>query len=92
MPSQPLCFVQASRTKTSLTAVTTTASTPLALISSTLATKPGMWLRWQVGVKAPGTAKRTTRRPLNISSVVFSAGRPSVPIVRKVLCGRRSPT
>src|ERR671913_2550994 len=50
-----------------------------------------MWLRWQVGVKAPGTATSTTLRPLNTSSVVFGFG-PSGVITRKVAWGSVWPT
>ena len=42
---------------------------PLALIAATFCTKPGRWFMLQVGVKAPGTAKRTTLRPAKMVSV-----------------------
>lgn len=51
---------QADMTKGSLEAITTTCSTPLALRASMFSMKPGRWLAWHVGVKAPGTATRTT--------------------------------
>lgn len=55
-----LALPQADMTKGSLKAITTTWSIPLALSSEALEMKPGMWLAWQVGVKAPGTETRTT--------------------------------
>src|SRR5947209_701811 len=78
-------------TKTSLTPVTAISSIPLPRISSDLLTKPGRWLRWQVGVNAPGTPIRTTRRPLKNSSVVRVCG-PSEVITVNVASGIRSPT
>jgi hypothetical protein len=48
-------------------------------------------LRWQVGVKAPGTANNTAFLPLNKSSVVFGFG-PSAVIIMKLPLGTRSPT
>ena len=58
-------------TNTSLTPVTATVSTPLALMAATLLRKLGMCRLMQVGVKAPGTANSATFLPLNTSSVVF---------------------
>src|SRR5262252_6525977 len=91
LSSAPEAFFHASMTKPSLTAVTAMLSTPFALIASAFFTKPGMWLRWQVGVKAPGTANSTTFLPLNTSSVVFQPG-PSAVITLNFASGRRSPT
>src|ERR1700728_3500517 len=86
----PVDFFHASNTNTSLTPVTAIVSTPLLLKASAFLRKPGRWLLLQVGVKAPGTANSTTRLPLNISSVVFTAG-PSAPITRNFASGSRSP-
>ena len=44
--------------------VQTISSTPLAFSSAALSTKPGRCLAEQVGVKAPGTEKSATLRPL----------------------------
>lgn len=60
-----LALPHADMTKASLDAMTTTWSTPLALSLSMLAVYEGMWATWQVGVKAPGTATRTTFLFLN---------------------------
>jgi hypothetical protein len=56
-------FPQASMTKASLTETHTMLSTPLLLISSAFSMNPGKCFRLQVGVKAPGTAKRTSFFP-----------------------------
>src|SRR6202790_683595 len=89
--SPPEAFFQASITNTSLTPVTAMVSMPLPLIAAALFTKPGRWFRWQVGVKAPGTANSTTFLPLNNSSAVFGFG-PSAVITMKEPLGTRSPT
>jgi hypothetical protein len=59
-------------TKGSLTLMHATVSTPLALSSSEASTNPGRCLSEHVGVKAPGTAKSTTRLPLVRASTVSS--------------------
>src|SRR5215472_17588577 len=59
-------------TNASLTATQAISSIPFALRLAALSTYPGRW-RWeQAGVKAPGTANRTTFLPRKISSVVNS--------------------
>ena len=63
-------------TNTSLTPVTAIVSMPFALIAAAFFRKPGMWILWQVRVKAPGTANSTTFLPLKSSSVVLGL-RPS---------------
>ena len=78
-------------TKTSLTAMQAMVSTPLALRASAFCTKPGRCLALQVGVKAPGTAKRTTFLPLKISSVEISFG-PSAVATISFMDGIVSPT
>src|SRR5690606_8714820 len=50
-----------------------------------------MWVLEQPGVKAPGTANRTTFLPLKMSSTVMGFG-PSLVMVRRVMLGRASPT
>lgn len=60
-----LALPQADMTQASLEAMTTTWSTPLLLSSEILLVKLGMWLTWQVGVKAPGTETRMTFLFLN---------------------------
>ena len=45
-------------------------STPFARIASRFSMKPGRWLRWQVGVKAPGMPTSTILRPAKSSPVV----------------------
>ena len=67
-------FRHSSITNTSLTAMTAISSTPFALNSSARFTKGGMWLLWQVGVNAPGTAKRTTFRPPKNSDAFTCSG------------------
>lgn len=57
-------------TKASLTEMQTMVSTPLDLSSPALSTKPGRCFWEQVGVKAPGTAKRMTFLPLVRSETV----------------------
>src|SRR4051794_17628890 len=90
LPCPPELFDHASRTKGSFTATQTTLSTPFCLKTSALAMKPGRCFRWQVGVKAPGTAKSTTFLPPKTSAVVnFSI--PSGPSTRKVASGKLSP-
>src|SRR5471032_591948 len=79
-------------TNASLTEMHATVLTPLALIASMLARKPGTCLALQVGVKAPGRAKATTFLPgANSSSVLIGLG-PSGPIMRSVALGTLSPT
>src|SRR5689334_17934509 len=69
-----------------------TVSTPLPLIASMLARKPGTCLALQVGVNAPGSAKATTFLPgAKSSSVVMGLG-PSGLIIRSVALGTLSPT
>src|SRR5512145_3547539 len=91
LPLPPAAFDQASITKGSLTATQATVCTPFFLKASALSRKPGKCLRWQVGVKAPGTANSTTFLPANTSSVL-RVSIPSAPSTRKVVLGRRSPT
>lgn len=55
-----MALPQADMTKGSLEAITITCSIPLALRASMFWMKPGRWFAWHVGVKAPGTATRTT--------------------------------
>ena len=68
-----------------------TVSTPLAFSASAFCTKPGRCLALQVGVKAPGTANRTTFLPLKISSVEISFG-PSAVATISFMDGILSPT
>src|SRR4029077_17100590 len=90
LPLAPAAFDQASSTKGSFTATQATVCTPFFLKASALSRKPGRCLRWQVGVKAPGTANSTTFLPAKTSDVLnFSM--PSDPSTRKVASGRRSP-
>lgn len=56
----PLALPQAAITHASLLAMKIIWSTPLDLNSSSLARYEGTCCCWQVGVKAPGTATRTT--------------------------------
>lgn len=58
-------FPHALMTKGSLYAITTICWTPLALRASFCSRKVGMCFSAQVGVKAPGTATRTTFFSLN---------------------------
>lgn len=58
-------FPHALMTKGSLYAITTIWSTPLALRASFCSMKVGTCFSAQVGVKAPGTATRTTFFSLN---------------------------
>src|SRR3546814_17240000 len=59
--SPALAFLlHAPITKATLTAVQTISSTPFALRSAALSTKPGRCLAEQVGVQAPGTEKSAT--------------------------------
>ena len=92
LPVAPEDFPQASMTKASFTATHTTSSTPLARIFSASATKPGRCFMEQVGVKAPGTAKRTTLFPLNISPRATSFGPPSFISLSFRSSGSVSPT
>src|SRR5262245_8761625 len=90
LPLPPAAFDQASITKGSFTATQATVCTPFFLKASAFSRNPGRCLRWQVGVKAPGTANSTTFLPSNTSDVLnFSM--PSDPSTRKVASGRRSP-
>src|SRR5262249_28930857 len=82
---------QAASTNGSFTAMHTTRSTPCFLKSSALSMKPGRCLRWQVGVKAPGTANRTTRLPAN-TSLVVKISSPLGRATLNVASGRLSPT
>src|SRR5579875_303698 len=91
LPSAPVAFSHCFMTKTSLTPVTATASTPFFLKASTLLRKLGRCRLLQVGVKAPGTANSATLRPLKTSSVVLGFG-PSAVITRKVALGTLSQT
>ena len=77
LPAESLAFPHAPMTKASLTERQTISSTPLALIARACSRKPGRCFREQVGVKAPGTAKSTTRLPLKTSPTVTSFGPPS---------------
>src|SRR3546814_19542024 len=67
MPSACAPLPHAPMTKASLTAVQAISSMPFAFSSSALSTKPGRCLAEQVGVKAPGTEKSATLRPLKRS-------------------------
>src|ERR1700761_4341802 len=78
-------------TNASLTAMQAMVSTPLAFSASAFCTKPGRCLALQVGVNAPGTAKRTTFLPLKISSVEISFG-PSGVATISFMDGIVSPT
>src|SRR6476469_2805373 len=90
LPLPPAAFDQVSITKGSFTATQATVCTPFFLKASALSINPGRCLRWQVGVKAPGTANSTTFLSAKMSDVVnFSM--PSDPSARKVASGRRSP-
>jgi hypothetical protein len=82
---------QAESTKGSFTAMQATVSMPCCLNSAALSMKPGKCFRWQVGVKAPGTANITTFLPPNTSPVV-NVLIPSAPMTLNVASGRRSPT
>src|SRR5262245_6670070 len=75
----------------SLTATQAIVSMPRARNASACWMKPGMCLRWQVGVNAPGTAKSTTRLPRKTSAMPRFCG-PFSPMVTKVASGSRSPT
>src|SRR5438094_317166 len=88
----PEDFPHASMTKASFTATHTMSSTPLARIFWASATKPGRCFMEQVGVKAPGTAKRTTLFPLNISPRATSFGAPSFISLSFKSSGSVSPT
>src|SRR5690606_7314318 len=66
-------------------------STPLARISSARSTNPGRCFASHVGVKAPGTEKRTTFLPLTKSSALIFCGPSFVASVR-VPDGILSPT
>src|ERR1700712_151537 len=90
-PPVPCSLPQAPMTKTSLTAIQAIVSTPLAFIASAFCTKPGRCLALQVGVKAPGTANKTTFLPLKISSVEISFG-PSAVATINFMDGIVSPT
>lgn len=76
-----LALPQADMTQGSLQAMTTIWSMPLALSSAVFLMKVGMWLTWQVGVKAPGTETRITFLFLNsaasedVSWLDYSRGR-----------------
>src|SRR5664279_5135408 len=59
--SSPQAFI----TKTSFTDTQAMVSMFLPFRSPACCTKPGICLAEQVGVKAPGTANRATRLPLN---------------------------
>src|ERR1700727_2500782 len=61
-------------TKGSLTETQTMLSAPLALRSSARMTNPGRWWSEQVGVNAPGTAKRTTLPFPSTSAEVVASG------------------
>ena len=56
-------------TKASFTDTQAISSTPLAVMASASAMKPGRCFCEQVGVKAPGTANSTTLRPAKYASV-----------------------
>mmetsp|Transcript_8437 Transcript_8437/g.20671 ORF Transcript_8437/g.20671 Transcript_8437/m.20671 type:complete len:300 (-) Transcript_8437:219-1118(-) len=77
-PSTPALLDHALRTNGSLTARQATTSTPNDLISSTFSKKPGRCFSEQVGVNAPGTAKRTLLFPRKMSSIITSASSGSV--------------
>jgi len=83
---------QASITAASFTAIQTISSMPFALIASAFFTNPGKCRAEQVWVKAPGTAKRTTRFPAKYSSVDSGFGAPSSPSRCNVSEGRGSPS
>ena len=68
-----------------------TSSTPFAFSASILSTKPGRWRAEQVGVKAPGTEKSATLRPLKKLSLSIAWGPSGLALTRLTL-GRRSPT
>eukprot|EP01018_Ginkgo_biloba_P018226 Gb_33383 [translate_table: standard] len=67
-------------------------STPLALSSSAFSTNPGRCFWEQVGVKAPGTASRTTFFPLVKSETVIVWSSPSLSKYERVASGSFSPT
>ena len=77
-------------TNASLTDRQAMVSTPLALIVSALATKPGRCAMEQPGVNAPGSANSTTFLPLKMSSVEMLTG-PSGPMVPSLHSGILSP-
>ncbi len=64
---------------------------PFDFMSPAIWMKPGRWVLWQVGVKAPGTANSTTFLPPNTSAVVIGFG-PSGLMVLNVASGSLSPT
>src|SRR5512138_3235211 len=91
LPSHPCDLPQAFITNGSLTAIQAIVSTPLARISSARSTNPGRCFASHVGVKAPGTEKRTTFLPLKKSSALIFCGPSFVASVR-VPDGILSPT
>ena len=89
--SAPVTRPHSAATNGSLTVTQTISSTPLARNSAAVVTKLGMWVLWQVGVKAPGTPNSATVLPAKTSALATGAGPFSV-ISNKVAAGRRSPT
>ena len=87
----PVASPQARITWMSLTDTQITSSTPLARRASMLRMKLGIWAEWQVGVKAPGTAKITTLRPL-VRSATLICSSPVSPSRLKDASGSLSPT
>src|SRR5579862_9579060 len=91
LPPAPWLSPQAPITKASLTDRQAMVSTPLAWIAAAFWMKPGRCLAEQVGVNAPGSAKRTTFLPSKSSDVVIGFGPPSF-ICINVADGILSPT
>ena len=77
-------------TKGSLSLMQMISSTPLAANWSLVRMKLGTCAEWQVGVKAPGTAKRATLRPLSLSASATASG-PFSPIFTSVASGSLAP-
>ena len=92
LPPAPWAFPHASITNASFTDRHTTSSTPLAFTFCAPDTKPGRCFIEQVGVNAPGTAKRTTRFPLKMSPTLTSRGPVSPISFSLTSSGRLSPT
>ena len=86
----PVDSPQAPITKGSLTETQMISSTPLASNLSLVRMKLGTWALVQVEVKAPGTAKITTLRPLTLSATEVGFG-PSAPSSISVASGSVSP-
>ena len=87
----PVASPHAFITKGSFTETQMISSTPLPSNWALVRIKLGTWAEWQVGVKAPGTAKITTLRPLTLSAMATGSG-PDAPSWTNVASGRVSPT